>query len=640
MSDIIRDAPLGQIIRFVTRNRVLQYPEERDDWVPPVAEYSGELPIEKRASDSPSEASTRVESPVAEPEKDLDLAQPSTQNPLATIPTQPDRPAYDADPEAARSLSRILSSPQMSRIRTQASLQNAYDDAARQETIKTHPSQALKPEKTSDNRTLVTWYTTDDQANPQNWSIKKKVFATSQIYLYTMAVYIASAIYTASIPDLIVKFNLNSQEASSGLSLYVVGYGIGALFFSPLSEIPIIGRNPPYLITFFLFCMITIPIALIENFPGFVVLRLFQGILGSPALATGGASLLDMWSLMQFPYWLTGWAGAATAGPALGPLISGFSVPATNWHWSMWEVLWLAGPIWVLLMLCLPETSSKTILLQRAKRLRARAIRQGKPDVAAQLVSQSEIDQASMTTGNVITEAIWRPFQINLLDPSVAFTSVYTGLIYGIYYSFFESFPLVYGAGLPQPSVTKGYHFNLGQQGLVYLSIAVGILLAVPVYNAYLYFDFNPKFLKELQAGRMPPPENRLKPALFATVLAPATLFWFAWTGFNSPVINWAVPTLAIVFFTVAIFIVFMCIFNYLALSYPQYGASLFAMNDAVRSCLAAGSIHYASPLYHKLGIGRGGSLLGGLMVMGVIGIFILFTKGAWLRSRSKFAAK
>lgn len=227
-----------------------------------------------------------------------------------------------------------------------------------------------------------------------------------------------------------------------------------------------------------------------------------------------------------------------------------------------------------------------------------------------------------------------------MLDPSVAFTSLYTGLIYGIYYSFFECFPFVYGIGLPQPNITRGYGMNLGEQGLIYLSIAVGVVIAITAYNSYLYWDFNPKFLKELQAGRMPAPEGRLKVGLYASVLAPATLFWFAWTSFNSPDIHWIVPTLAITFFTVAVFIIFMCIFNYLALSYPQYGASLFAMNDAVRSSLAAGAIHYASPLYHNLGIGRGGSLLGGLMVMGVIGIFILFAKGGWLRSRSKFAAK
>ncbi len=79
-------------------------------------------------------------------------------------------------------------------------------------------------------------------------------------------------------------------------------------------------------------------------------------------------------------------------------------------------------------------------------------------------------------------------------------------------------------------------------------------------------------------------------------------------------------------------------IFMYLPLTYPQYAASLFAANDLFRSCLAAGSIIYAHPLYVNLGIGNGTTVLGGLCVGGVIGIWALYFFGAKLRARSKFA--
>ncbi|KAK3060754.1 hypothetical protein LTS18_007757, partial [Coniosporium uncinatum] len=32
MNDLIRDAPVGQIIRYVIKNRLFQYPEEKPDW--------------------------------------------------------------------------------------------------------------------------------------------------------------------------------------------------------------------------------------------------------------------------------------------------------------------------------------------------------------------------------------------------------------------------------------------------------------------------------------------------------------------------------------------------------------------------------------------------------------------------------
>jgi DHA1 family multidrug resistance protein-like MFS transporter len=205
------------------------------------------------------------------------------------------------------------------------------------------------------------------------------------------------------------------------------------MLFSPLSELPVIGRNPPYMITFAIFCILIIPSAVVDNFAGLIVLRFLQGFFGSPCLATGGASLQDMFSLIKLPYVLTLWAFAATCGPALGPVISGFSVPVEGWRWSMWEMLWLSGPIWLLLFFSLPETSTSNILLRRAARLR-------KKTGSANFKSQSEIDQANIKINDLVIESLWRPIQIMFLDPAVLFTALYTSLIYGIYYSFFERY--------------------------------------------------------------------------------------------------------------------------------------------------------------------------------------------------------
>lgn len=90
--------------------------------------------------------------------------------------------------------------------------------------------------------------------------------------------------------------------------------------------------------------------------------------------------------------------------------------------------------------------------------------------------------------------------------------------------------------------------------------------------------------------------------------------------------------------FATSAFVLFQCIFIYLPLSYPQYAASLFAANDMFRSALAGGSIIFAHPLFVNLGIGRGVTVLAGLMILGVIGMASLYYFGARLRARSKFA--
>lgn len=59
----------------------------------------------------------------------------------------------------------------------------------------------------------------------------------------------------------------------------------------------------------------------------------------------------------------------------------------------------------------------------------------------------------------------------------------------------------------------------------------------------------------------------------------------------------------------------------YVPMSYPQYAASLFAGNDFCRSAFAFGSVLFSRPMYLKLGIGKGISLLGGLSVMGIVSL-------------------
>ncbi len=92
--------------------------------------------------------------------------------------------------------------------------------------------------------------------------------------------------------------------------------------------------------------------------------------------------------------------------------------------------------------------------------------------------------------------------------------------------------------------------------------------------------------------------------------------------------------------YNVGMFIMMQCLFMYLAFTYPQYAASLFAGNDAARSSLAAGAVLFAHPLYKKLGIGPGISILGGWRVACIGGIFPLYFLGAKLRARSRYAVK
>ena len=221
-----------------------------------------------------------------------------------------------------------------------------------------------------------------------------------------------------------------------------------------------------------------------------------------------------------------------------------------------------------------------------------------------------------------MVDALIKPGEIFALDPAVAFTNIFTSLIYAIYYSFFVSFPLVF---LPL------YSFNLGELGLAFTCIIVACILGAGSYVVYLYFFLNPS-LKGLE----PVQEQRLKPALFAVFGPPVGLFLFGWTARAD--IHWIVCIIGVVLFSIGNFIILQCLSIYLSRTYPKYAASLFAANDLCRSALACAAIHFSPPLFENLGIGKGVSLLASLSGLGVVGMFVLFLYGGRMRARSRFA--
>lgn len=280
MADIIRDAPIGQIIRWFTNNRRLQYPEEKPDFKIPEAWIRPPTAV---ARNSALSSSTLHEN--AEAAKD---ARPSVER--GEVQKHKDAVVDVDDFVAPENFNSIPLAP----LGT-----NQYDDAL-----------------------LVDWYD-DDADNPHNWSGRKRAAITTIICLYTFVVYTSSAIYTSSTQGVMEEFGVSQLEATLGLSLYVLGYGIGPLIFSPLSEIPLIGRNPVYIVTMILFVLISIPTAFAPDFTSLVVLRFLQGFFGSPCLASGGASLGDLYSLAALPYAMLAWVSASYCGR------KSFAIPAS-----------------------------------------------------------------------------------------------------------------------------------------------------------------------------------------------------------------------------------------------------------------------------------------------------------------------
>ena len=384
-----------------------------------------------------------------------------------------------------------------------------------------------------------------------------------------------------------------------------------------MSEIPQIGRNPVYIGTLIVFVGLQPAVIYAKNFGMLLAFRFITGFVGSPVLATGGASLADIYRPAKRAYAIGIWGISAVCGPVLGPLVGGFAAEAKGWTWTIWELMWLSGFSLVLFIFLLPETSSSNILYRRARRLRVLTGNES-------LRSESELEAENMTGKEVAMIALVRPFTLNFTEPMVFLLNLYIALIYGLLYIWFESFPIVF---------TGIYGFSLGLNGVSFVGILIGAFGVIPPFFWYLHRYTEPQFNEN---GELKP-EKRLPPACVGGFFIPICLFWFGWSAGNT---HWIMPIIGTVWFAVGTFLLFNSVLNYLGDAYPDYAASVLAGNDLFRSAFGAGFPLFASAMYHNLGVAWASSTLAFLSIAFIPIPFALYFFGERLRKLSRHARK
>ncbi|KAJ8058258.1 hypothetical protein OCU04_012452 [Sclerotinia nivalis] len=581
MKELFRDATAGKVLRLLSGNRILKYPEERS--VPADSEKGNPVTWRKYLHIQKTQ-NVREYGSCDEPEQGQLLDDKDNDSP-------------SQDGEYVRPSNATQSSD-----RTRVVNDNGVNTKNGGIDVQ-----------------IIDWDQTDgvyDSENPQNWSTGKKFFVTFLICLLTFAVYIGSAIYSAGILDVMAKFGVGQVAATAGLTLFVAGYGIGPMLWSPMSEIPQIGRNPVYIGTLIAFVVLQFGVIYARNFAMMLIFRFLTGFFGSPVLATGGASLSDMYAPNKRAYAIAIWGMAAVSGPVLGPLVGGFAAEKKGWTWTIWELTWLSGFALMVLIFLLPETSSANILYRRRLRLT-------KASGVNNLKSEPEIEADKMTTQDKINMGLIRPFSLTFTEPILFCLNLYIALIYGLLYVWFESFAIVF---------VEIHGFSLGKEGLAFLGIFVGSLVVIPPFFWYLKKFQEPKFDKN---GNIKP-EIRLQPAFVGAFCIPICLFWFGWTSKES--IHWILPIIGSAFFSIGAFLLFNSVLNYIGDAYPVYAASAYAGNDFMRSCFGAGFPLFANAMFTDLGVPWASSTLAFISVAFIPIPFILYRWGEVIRHKSKRA--
>jgi DHA1 family multidrug resistance protein-like MFS transporter len=196
MAELIRDTAFG--LRFASRGKFLQYQEERDPsiWTKFVNEKQSGYLAHHGTTDPPE-----------------DGEEPET---LGGIRTREEQSNEKRSESNSSSQTRVGEGHNVNRA----------------------SGVKVDSEKGKDLE-VISWYGDADPENPQNWSLPKKCFVTFEICLLTTSIYIGSSIYSAGTQSVMATFGVSQVAATLGLTLFVAGYGLGPMIWSPMSEVSI-----------------------------------------------------------------------------------------------------------------------------------------------------------------------------------------------------------------------------------------------------------------------------------------------------------------------------------------------------------------------------------------------------------------
>ncbi|KAK2836921.1 hypothetical protein FQN49_006590 [Arthroderma sp. PD_2] len=433
----------------------------------------------------------------------------------------------------------------------------------------------------------VGWDGPEDPENPLNWPASKGFGHVVIVAGLSLVVNITSTIVAPGIKDVAHDLKITSTTiATLAVSIYLLGFALGPLVISSLSEI--YGRLIVYHVCNIVFVAFAVGCALSNSVSQFLVFRFISGCAGASPLTIGGGTIADV-----IPVERRGLAAALFGiGPLLGP----------------------GGAASIGMLIFMRETHPNILLEHKVKRLRRQT---NNPNL------KSVLDRQCTSRQQILMAALIRPTKLLLFSPIVLAMSVYVALIFGIMYLLFATFSLVY----------KGqFGFNTSISGLTYLGLGTGEIIGL-----FLFGILSDRILKAMAADNVtePKPEYRLVLMMWFPPVLPIGLFLYGWTVYYK--VHWMAPVLSTTLVGFGIFFVIMPSQLYMVDVFgSEAAASALGANILLRSLFGAFLPLAGSSMCASLNYGWGNTLLGFLALAFVPVPFLLYKYGEWLRTRTK----
>ncbi|KAI0272421.1 major facilitator superfamily domain-containing protein [Gloeopeniophorella convolvens] len=434
-------------------------------------------------------------------------------------------------------------------------------------------------------------YDDGDKRDPMNFSWQRKWTMTFVACLFTGISAAAASSYNTGFPSMTRDLNCTNFQATIGLSVYPLGFGLVPLFTAPFSEE--VGRRPLYLVSGLGFMMMHVMVA-----------ELLGGAFGSTGATMVGGSIADIWQPKERGLPMSLFSLAAIGATGLGPVVGAW-IEANHrfeWRWIQWFHVIATGFVLASLILFMRESRTTVILNRLAKKKR-------KETGDERYKSHAEVETPSLRA--LLAISCTRP--LCELSPSPPLV-LWIGFVWGVLYCMIESVA---------PIFQTLHHFGTGETGTIFLTMTARNIV-------------DGQFCRRDVKRRGP--EARLHWACISSIMSPIAMFLYAWTSF--PQIPWIAMAIGITIFVWASFILYLAAFTYLADCYGTYASSAIAAQSLSRNLMGMAFPLFTKQMFAALTYKWGNTLFGCVVVLMTPIPWILFRYGPTIRAHSKISQR
>lgn len=404
-------------------------------------------------------------------------------------------------------------------------------------------------------------------------------------------------------------------ERQFTLSIFSLGYAIGPLFLTPLSEL--YGRVWVAQLSNLWFLIFNTVGGLSTTSAQLLIFRFLAGLGSSTTTSIGAGVLADCYQPSNMGAAAAIYSALPILGPVIGPIIGGFLVQHTSWRWIFYVVSIWDAVVQVIAYFFLEESYAPLILEQKLQRLQTKS---HCPELHVAHPSDRSLEK-------VLRRSAVRPLRLLGTQVLVQILALYLGFLSGVAYILESTFPTLW---------TTKYGMSESIGSLNYIALGVGAIAGAQICSFA-----NDKIYAKLSArnGGVGSPDFRLPTMLVGAVLVPVSLFWYGWSAEKK--LHWIMPDIGGVIFYAGFLMGLINVHMYVIDCYGSNSASAMAAVSLVQSIFGGLFPLFGGGLYDVMGYGWGNSLIGFIsLILGIPSVALLWRFGAHLRSWSTYARR